>query len=179
MSNTDGIASTLNKETSLIRGLRSVQFCLKAEILVIGLHDETDDRGDDQTFEEYMNLVGCWGHGDTKKSLDEMSNFEGFSCTDERCPFPDEETYEARIRDTKITKCKNVFRMPKSEDGIPDLISQIKRRLVELARDDEAGEGGFGTTQDKYIFDEPHTLEERMGMCELYHAKVSVRYVIF
>ncbi|CAG5084719.1 Oidioi.mRNA.OKI2018_I69.PAR.g10719.t1.cds [Oikopleura dioica] len=169
MSNTGGIASTINKETSLIRGLRSVQFCLKAEILVIGLHDETDERGDDQTFEEYMNLVGCWGHGDTKDDLDKMMNntFEGFSCTDERCPFPDEETYEARIRDTKITKCENVFRMPKSEEGIPDLISQLKRRLVELARDDEAV-----ATQDKYIFDEPHTLEERMNMCKLYNTKL-------
>lgn len=166
MSNTGGIPSTVDKEISLLKGLRTVQFCTKAEILVIGLHDETDDRGDDQVFEEYMNLVGCWGHGDTAEDIDNI-DFDNFACTDGRCPYPDEDTYTRRIQDTKITTCENVFRMPKSKDGIPDLISSIKRRIVQLARDDESA-----GLQDKYIFDEIHTKEKRKYMCEEFNKKV-------
>ena len=42
-----------------------MHFCLRAEVIVIGIHDEDAGRGDTQTFKENMNLAGCWNHKPT------------------------------------------------------------------------------------------------------------------
>ena len=62
--------SSVNLDYELISALYAIEYCTRATIIVVGVHDDqtNDDTdhsiGDYETYLEYLNLVGCWNERD-------------------------------------------------------------------------------------------------------------------
>ena len=72
--------SIVNLDYELISALYAVEYCTRATIIVVGLHDEqtNDDTdhsiGDYETYLEYLNLVGCWNEANREEKYNVSSN---------------------------------------------------------------------------------------------------------
>ena len=65
--------SLVNLDYELISALYAVEYCTRATIIVVGVHDDqtNDDTdhsiGDYETYLEYLNLVGCWNEANREE----------------------------------------------------------------------------------------------------------------
>ena len=73
--------SSVNLDYELLSALYAVEYCTRATIIVVGLHDEetNDDTdhsiGDYETYLEYLNLVGCWNEANREEKYN-VSSYE-------------------------------------------------------------------------------------------------------
>ena len=71
--------SSVNLDYELLSALYAVEYCTRATIIVVGLHDEetNDDTdhsiGDYETYLEYLNLVGCWNEANREEKYNVSS----------------------------------------------------------------------------------------------------------